>query len=74
MGNKMVVRFQGRVICTRSNQEHVKSMSLDRKDFVAKQIFGSQRNIDAFLKKNRKIHLVINHGLMSALEGCEKVV
>ena len=71
MGNKVHFRVQGNIVCDRCGILR-KSFVLDRKDSVTKQVFGSQRKVDAFLKANRKRNLVVDHSQFM-LDECDHI-
>lgn len=72
LGNKLKFRVQGKVICKNEGVIR-KSLTIDRTDQVSISIFGSQRKVDAFLKKNRKINKVVD--MVSALHysSCDRI-
>jgi hypothetical protein len=72
LGNKIKFRFQGKLVCKRLG-ELTKSLTLDRTDWVVKLIFGSQRNADSFLKKNRKMYIVVDHTQL-LLDPCDRII
>lgn len=73
LGNKLKFRVQGKVVCERQGGI-LKSLTIDRTDRVAISIFGSQRNVDAFLKKNRKINKVVDMEAALHYSSCDRIV
>ncbi len=73
LGNKLVVRWQGDLYCNWMKQKLVKSQTIDQGDKMALDIFGSKRNVKAFLKKNRVRKMVVSHEALG-FDSCDTIV
>ena len=72
LGDKVKFYIQGKLFCSIQNKQLQKSFTLDRKDIVTTRVFGSQRETDAFLKRNRKVIITVSHDVFN-ISKCDYI-